>query len=275
MRRRTIALLIAVGLPLALVLYSFLESRRMPVVREATIGLPDWPKGAKPVTAVLIADIHIGNASMEPERLNDIVDQINALRPDLVLIAGDFIAGHQPNMADRVADGMSDALARLTPPLGTVAVLGNHDLWTGITVIRDALARAHVTLLSNEAVERGPIAIAGIDDHFTGQRDIDQAWGRVRRLPGARVALSHSPDIDYGLPKDASLLLAGHSHCGQVALPFYGPIVWVTRDRNRCGLIRQGKLNIIVTAGLGTSGVPFRLSAPPDLWMLHLGPVKR
>lgn len=267
-----IALLIVLGLPLMVALYSFLESRRMPVVREATIALPDWPKGAKPIDVVLIADIHIGNASTGPWRLNAAVDRINALKPDLVLIAGDLIFGHDPHMAARVGGDLGTALGRLQAPLGTVAVFGNHDIWTGPSDVEAALKRAHVTLLRNDAVRRGPVAIAGVDDPFTHHEDIGRSWSRARALGGATVVLSHSPDIDVDLPPEARLLLAGHSHCGQVFIPGYGALVAVTRDRKSCGLSRMGALRVIVTAGLGTSGLPFRLNAPPDLWLLHLRP---
>lgn len=272
MRRSAIALLIFIGIPFAMALYGFAESRRMPVVHEADVALPDWPAGAKPVTAVLIGDIHIGNASTGPQRLNAIVARINALRPDVVLIAGDLIYGHDPAMAARMAPDLSRALAGLRPRLGSVAVLGNHDLWTGADAVTQALTAAHTSVLRNDAVAIGPLAIGGIDDQFTGHHDIGRTWTQLKPLPGARIVLNHSPDVDIDLPPGTHLLLAGHSHCGQVRIPFYGAVVAVTRDRERCGIIREGALSIIVTGGLGTSGIPLRLNAPPDLWLLHIGP---
>jgi predicted MPP superfamily phosphohydrolase len=96
----------------------------------------------------------------------------------------------------------------------------------------------------------------------------------MRRLTGARLILTHSPDIAPNLPPQVSLLLAGHTHCGQVVLPLLGPISEVSRygARYRCGIRREGGRIVVVTAGLGTSGGPFRLGAPPDLWLLTLGP---
>ena len=273
MRGFVIAVLIVFGLPIAAAVYGFIEARHMPVLREAKISLPDWPSGEKPITAVLIADIHLGNTAMGAGRLREIVAQINALKPDLVLIAGDFIFGHEADMAARLGPDLTVALASLRARMGIIAVLGNHDVETGAPAVLRALDRAHISVLQNDAVRRGPITIVGIADYEMKQSDVARAYDHVDGLGGARVVLSHSPDVDDELPKGATLLLAGHSHCGQVRLPWYGPLVWVTRDRESCGLMHKKKdLTVIVTAGLGTSGLPIRLGAPPDLWLLHLGP---
>lgn len=254
--------------------YSFAAARRDPVVRTATVSLPDWPAGAPAVRAVLLSDIHIGTAAMRPARLERIVDQVNALRPDIVLIAGDFIFGHAPGSAARLGEPMVAPLARLRPRLGVIAALGNHDHWTGEGAVRNQLRRAGVTVVDNDAVRRGPLAIGVAGDDFTGRADIPATHAAMRRLVGARLMLSHSPDIAPDLPADVSLLLAGHTHCGQVLLPLLGPISDVSRygARYRCGVVREGGRTVIVTAGLGTSGGPFRLGAPPDLWLLTLGP---
>lgn len=256
--------------------YSFVEARRDPVVRTATIALPDWPAGAPPLRAVLISDIHIGTAAMGAARLERIVDRIDALRPDIVFIAGDFIYGHAPGSAARLGEPMVVPLARLRPRLGVVAALGNHDHWTGVNAVRDQLQRAGVTVVDNGAIRRGPLAIGVVGDDFTGRADIPATHRAMRRLAGARLMLSHSPDIAPALPADVSLLLAGHTHCGQVLLPLLGPISEVSRygARYRCGVARAPGRDVVVTAGLGTSGGPFRLGAPPDLWLLTLGPVR-
>jgi predicted MPP superfamily phosphohydrolase len=91
-------------------------------------------------------------------------------------------------------------------------------------------------------------------------------------LGGAKLILSHSPDVFPELPADIGLTLAGHTHCGQIAPPLLGPIVTASRYGRRfaCGLIREGGRSLIVTAGLGTSGLPLRLGAEPDLWLLTL-----
>jgi predicted MPP superfamily phosphohydrolase len=254
--------------------YAHEEARRDPVVRTATIQLPGWPAQAKPVRAVLISDIHIGSTAMDARRLARIADRINALHPDIVFIAGDMIFGHDPDGAAKLGNGLVAPLARLHAQLGVVAVLGNHDHWTGTTIVRGDLKRAGVTVLENDAIVRGPLAIAGVDDDYSHHADLPGTLARLRALRGARIVLTHSPDIAPLLPADTPLLLAGHTHCGQVVLPFYGPVSDVTRygARYRCGIRVEGKRAVIVTAGLGTSGPPLRLGAAPDLWLLTLTP---
>jgi predicted MPP superfamily phosphohydrolase len=265
------AILIAIALVAA---YAFAEAQSDPIVHRADVALTDWPAGARPVRVALLSDIHIASATMDAARLTRIVAQVNALHPDLVLIAGDFIFGHDPHGAVRFAPQLVEPLSKLNAPLGTIAVPGNHDHWTGLGTLRAALAKAHVTLLANQIAVRGPLAIVGIDDEYSHHAKIASTMAALGSARGAHVALSHSPDIAPLLPAALPVLLAGHTHCGQVVLPLIGPVSDVTKygARYRCGLKREGRRTTIVTGGLGTSGGPFRLGAPPDMWLISFGP---
>jgi predicted MPP superfamily phosphohydrolase len=255
----------------ALALYAFLEARRDPVVREASISLPSWPAGAAPVRVVLLSDIHAGTLATSPPRLARIVDQVNALKPDLILIAGDFTPGHDEIDAATVTAALAP-LRLLSARLGVFAVPGNHDHWTGLAAVRSALEATGITLLVNQAVALGPLAIGAVDDDYSRHARTAQVVAAVRRLAGARLVFTHSPDIAPQLPPDFTLLLAGHTHCGQAVIPFYGSLDPVSRydDRYRCGIVREGGRTVIVTGGIGGS-LPLRLNAPPDLWLLTLG----
>lgn len=274
-----LALLSAAGAVLFLI--AFREARSDPVVRELAVRPSDWPPGEPSVRVALLSDIHIGSASMNEARLARIVTQVNARRPDLVLLAGDFVFGHDPAEARRAAPGLR-ALAALRPRLGTIAVPGNHDHWTDWPAIRRVLEAAGVTVAANAAVRRGPLAILAVDDAFTGRDDGPAAMRSAGAIGGWPVLLSHSPDAMRRLPPGIPLILAGHTHCGQIVLPGLG----APADRGalngtrlydppyRCGMIReQGRL-LIVTAGLGTSGLPLRLGARPDWWLLTIGPAQ-
>ena len=276
MRKRLAAgaalLMIAIGLVAAMLW----QARSMPRVRETTVVLPDWPAGARPVTVALLSDLHVGSLTMDETRLARIVAQVNALHPDLVVLAGDFIAGHERVDAD--AAPQLAPLAGLVPPLGTVAVLGNHDYWTDPVRVAATLRRAGIAVIANDAVTRGPLVIGGIDDEPTGHDRIDDTVAAMRALPGAKVLLGHSPDNAPAMPADIALMLAGHTHCGQIALPVAGAIHTSSRYGRRyaCGVVREGPRTVIVGAGLGTSVLPFRFGAPPDLWLVRLhGPVSR
>lgn len=252
--------------------YMYSVALRDPIIRRANVQMPDWPVGTPPLKIVLIADVHVAGPDMPPARLSRIVDQINALRPDLVLIAGDFVSDKRT--ATKTYNG-SEALAplsKLRARLGTVAVLGNHDHWRGESEMLDAIKRSSIRLLSNDAVAVGPLSLGGADDAFTGNDDVRTTVGDMRMLGGARVLLSHSPDVMPAVPDDVSLVLAGHTHCGQIRLPLIGAMSTMSNygSRYSCGVVHDGAKRLIVSAGLGTSLLPLRLGAAPDLWLLTL-----
>ncbi|MGQ5525212.1 metallophosphoesterase [Chitinimonas sp. PSY-7] len=270
---RLLGVLVALGLSVGG--WAYWTAIADPVVREAVVALAGWPKGEPPITALLISDIHVAGPDMPPDRLVRIVAQINKLQPDIVLIAGDFISDKRT--ATRyypMHEGVAP-LAELKPRLGTFAVMGNHDHWRGTVEAHEALKAAGVRVLDNQAAVSGPLAIGGLDDAFTGQADLPATITAVRGLPGARILLRHSPDPFPNVPDDIGLMLAGHTHCGQIRLPIVGAIATMSDygDRYVCGLIRENGRTLIVGAGVGTSILPLRLGAVPDMWLIRLGPV--
>lgn len=267
-------LLLGMIVAVALFAWAHHNARIDPIVRRGQIGFRDWPRGTAPVRVAVLSDIHIGNESMDAARLRRIVGQVNALEPDLVLLAGDYIAGHRARTARTFAPHLVAPLAALRARLGVVAVMGNHDYDTDPGLILRALRAAGVRVLLNEAVPRGGLTIAGIDDLLHGRQDIPKTLAAVRRLPGVPIALSHSSTnalLDGGI----TLELVGHTHCGQVDLQPFGLTNAVAASNYRCGISRTSRGITLVTAGVGTSIVPFRVNAPPDLWLLTLGPAAR
>ena len=264
-------------LALALLGWMYWTAVRDPIVRETEVQLPRWPPGQPPVRAVLLSDIHVAGPDMPPERLARIVARIDGLHPDIVLIAGDFVGDKDVGTRRYSLPEIVAPLARLQPRLGTFAVLGNHDYWRDEDETRDALREIGVRVLDNEAARAGPLVIGGLEDAFIGHDDPRATTGAMRRLRGARLLLSHSPDPFPDLPGDIPLMLAGHTHCGQIQLPFIGAIFTESRYGRRyaCGRIDENDHTLIVTAGLGTSIVPLRLGATPDLWLIRLGPEQR
>ncbi|PHQ62784.1 MAG: phosphohydrolase, partial [Sphingobium sp.] len=111
-------------------------------------------------------------------------------------------------------------------------------------------------------------------DIYTRKVDMADTLAAMARIGGAPVILSHGPDVFPLLPDAPSLTLVGHTHCGQVALPFAG-IVYVPSKygtRYACGLYREDGKTMIVAAGVGTSGLPVRMLAPPDIWLVTIRP---
>jgi uncharacterized protein len=258
----------------ALIGWSYANILVDPTVRGVRIGMTDWPKDTAPVRVALISDIHVQGPDMPPERVARIVESVNARKPDVVLLAGDFI-GDRP-VASRYYSQAEIAapLSKLKAPLGVFAVLGNHDHGHGGPAMRKALESAGITVLSNTAQRAGPLTLVGIDDLVTRHANIPASVRAADALPGPTLAFTHSPDIVPKLGRKFPVVLAGHTHCGQVVLPIYGAIETASRygDRYLCGVIREQGRAIVVTGGLGTSLLPFRFGAPPDWWLITLGP---
>lgn len=273
MMRRTILALFALAVlgMAGLVALAIREARAEPIVRRATLGLAHWPAGAAPIRVALLSDIHLGGVAMDGARLARIVAQVNALHADLIVLAGDFVNGEDPGAARRVAPGLG-VLHRLQAPLGMVAVLGNHDYDTAPDAIALQLRLAGVTVLENAAVRRGPLVIDGAADSSQRRDDIARTVMHNAALGGVPVLVDHSPELIERVPRDIDLLLVGHTHCGQLVLPLVGPPIAFWPRRYRCGIVRDPTLTTVIGAGLGTSRLPLRLGAPPDLWLLTLGP---
>lgn len=253
----------------------------MPIVRRTEVALPfpaDAPR--RPVTVALLTDTHLSGPDGSPDRLARIVAQINALKPDLILLGGDYIGDDKGGAIYDARESIAP-FAGLRAPLGVVAVLGNHDSRSRLNQRalsaanwRAAFARIGVTLLQNGAVRRGPLAIGGLKDVYTRKIDLPGTLAAMDRVGGAPLILSHGPDIFPRLPDRVSLTLVGHSHCGQIALPFFGIVYVPSRygTRYACGLYREGRRTMIVSGGVGTSSAPMRMLAPPDIWLVTVRP---
>lgn len=193
-----------------------------------------------------------------------------------MLIAGDFTSGKRGSTRTYTVAQAIAPLAALKPRLGTFAVLGNNDHWAKAAQLRERLPRMGITLLENEAVVAGPLAIGGLSDVITGRGKLTPTLRALRRHAGPRILVSHSPEPLGQLTADIRLMVAGHTHCGQIAIPLLGtPITGSGQDeRYASGRVDEGARTLIVTAGLGTSMVPLRFGARPDMWFLKLGTSK-
>lgn len=247
------------------------EATSDPVVRTVRIELPELQG---PVRLVLMSDIHVAGPDMPPHRLARIVERVNRLQPDLVLIAGDFVSDKRSRSRTYSVTDAVAPLRKLKARLGVIAVLGNHDHWRDAQAMRWQLRRAGLRVLDNDAVRTGPLTIGGVDDPFTGHDQLARTIRMMRAKPPPYILLSHSPDIFPGVPDDVSLTLAGHTHCGQIRLPWIGAVSTMSAygERYACGMVKEQGRTLIVSAGLGTSILPIRLGAPPDLWAIELRP---
>lgn len=224
------------------------------IVERTTVALPGLPAG-NILRLALISDIHVAGPDMPPERVERIVTQVNALSPDIVLIAGDLVSEKRLATKIYTPEQIVSPLGALKAPLGVIAVPGNHDHWFDLPGLSAELRKHRIALLANEARQVGPLVIGGLDDAYTGRADVRTTLAAMEALKGARIVLSHSPDPFPDLPSSVSLTLAGHTHCGQIAYPWGAAPAHLSDhgDRYGCGRIdEQGKV-LVVGAGLGTS----------------------
>lgn len=236
-----------------------------PIVRKATLSLPGWPRDAAPIRVLLLSDIHAARPDMPLSRIARIVEIANAQKADAILIAGDVVCERW--LQRRVpTQEIVAPLSRLRAPLGVYAVYGNHDHWRGQAELRRFLKKAGIVPLRDEAVRVGPLILGGIDDSASDHSDFEGTLQKMRTLgAGPFVMLSHGTDYFDWMPPDLPLMLAGHTHCGQIGrfLPLLSKLP--------CGLVQKKGHRMIVSAGLGTSVFPVRFNAPPDMWLVTLG----
>jgi uncharacterized protein len=254
----------------------FIEPNQL-VVRRVEIVSEEWR--GPPLTIAVVGDTHVGGPHVDAARMGRIVKRINGLRPELVVLLGDYVNGHAEEAERTPAEnqelvGGIATFAALRARYGVVAVIGNHDVWYNRTVVTSALQDAGVAALWNRHIvvrrSGGAFVVAGLEDDTTSHPDFAAA------LDGApantdTIVISHSPDPFVDMPRGPALMLAGHGHCGQVMIPFIGRPILPLRNRNYgCGLIRERGEQMYVTAGIGTSIVPVRFLTPPEIVLITL-----
>lgn len=249
----------------ALIAFGYREATRDPIIRTAAFNDPDGPQNGRPIRVLLMSDAHVQGPETPPDRLSRIVDQANSLHPDIVVIAGDFVGDSILATKKYTVEQSVEPLRRLKAPLGAFAVPGNHDR-PDASELSHALELVGVHWLDDDAVEVGPIALGGFRPGYY------RSLRRLYRLQGTKVLVAHSPDQFARRNKAIPLMLAGHTHCGQIVLPIIGALATGSHYGTRflCGLIQEQGKTLIVTSGLGTSLIPLRIGAPPDMWLITI-----
>ena len=258
----------------ALGLFGWAEAAQDPQVVRYTVALAKLPPGTKPIRIVQLSDTHGSWIDMPPTRLQRIVDQANALHPDLVVLTGDYIGGKIVDWPHIRLEAVLLPFDRLQAPLGIYAVAGNHDTvyWT-----RHVLARTHVHFLVSDWVDAGPVTIAGANDLTNISIPGDESRTAVT---GARsdkplILIAHEPNYFAALPAEAGLMIAGHTHGGQIMLPWIGPLYLDDYlAAHRRGVFHEHGQTLVVSSGLGTSVVPIRIGVPPEIVEITLLPAQ-
>ena len=249
------------------------EPRRV-VVRRVTLELPRWPARWDGLKIALVSDLHAGSPHVDLDRVERVVEIAQSLKPDLVALLGDYVDGSSVMGTEMPAEAVAVLLGRLRAPLGTVAVLGNHDWAVDGDRVRGALRDAGIRVLENEAVAvHDDLYVAGLADNYHREVDVEAALASVP--DGAPTLLfSHDPDLFVRVPERVALTLSGHTHGGQFAVPGIRAVWTPSRfgERYAGGHVVEGGRHLFVSRGVGTSRLPIRLGAPPEVVLLELRP---
>lgn len=221
---------------------------------------------------VHISDIHMDGAWMTETRLDSIVSAILDVAPDAVAITGDYVT----RSAQRDGQNLINPLSRLSNTVMTVGVLGNHDHWTSKTIIREILDESGISNISNDVLtlERDGrlLHLCGVDDIWERQQRLDVV---LKALPpeGAAVLLAHEPDYadESATSGRFDLQLSGHSHGGQIVLPFIGaPITPPLGKKYPAGLYKVRNMLQYTTRGVGMLRPYIRINCPPEITVITL-----
>lgn len=241
-----------------------------PVVESVQIPISNLPDALDGFRIVQISDIHYYPFTTL-ELVDRAVQLANQLAPDLTVLTGDFVWHEVEPIFE-----LMPALAGLNAKYGVYASLGNHDLWTDVKVVTQAFEQEKLPLLVNQgmaiSVGKEILYLAGLDDGWSGKPDLAGAmadWSQE----DITVLLLHEPDLAprYAADKRIHLQLSGHSHGGQVRLPFYGALILPYLSwKYPMGLYHLDGMWLYTNRGLGTTNIPVRFNCAPEITELTL-----
>ena len=240
------------------------------LVSETDIFIRNLPARFEGFRITQLTDIHHSRI-LGLSEVRRVVTLAQQTKPDVFVLTGDYTTSYR-----RFIEPCAEALSALSAPEGVWAVLGNHDHYTDPELTRRALERNHISVLgnANTTFSRASdiIQLSGIDDWSWAGADWPRAFSGLRKnIP--TILLSHQPRVlDFDEAQNASLILSGHTHGGQINLPWLGPPArFATKDlRYARGLFRRGDTQLYVSSGTGVIGLPVRFGVRPEIAVLRL-----
>jgi predicted MPP superfamily phosphohydrolase len=276
-RRKFIGLAAAAGVA-AIAGDSFLIEPNHPRVVRLEIALRRWPAPLDGFIIVLLSDFHY-DPHFSAHPLKAAIGMVNALHPDLIVLTGDFVTypsfGGDEEKAAADAEPCAVLLQQMRATHGLWAVLGNHDCDTDADRVTNALISQGIPVLANRSVpiesKGARFWLSGLNDVLSRTSDLNATLATVPSEE-ATVLLVHEPDFaDHAARYPIDLQLSGHSHGGQVRIPFLPPLYLPHMARKYyAGLYKIGPLTLYTNSGLGTIELPIRLNCPPEITLLTL-----
>lgn len=242
--------------------WSFLIEPNLLITKNIIIENKDL-KGLKITVA---SDFHLKRH--DAKRLDKIVKKINNTNPDIIILLGDYVNGIS-KIQTLSLKKITDNLKKIECRNGIYAVLGNHDIWLNENEVTKCLQKANITVLNNEnrilTINGKTFTLAGTNDFTEGKADIVQALYKAQE---PIILMTHNPDIfeDF-VPQNVALTLSGHTHGGQVVIPFIGALIVPSSYGKKYanGLITEHNKKILITKGLGTTIFPIRFNCLPEI----------
>jgi predicted MPP superfamily phosphohydrolase len=252
----------------------FIEPGRL-VLHQETIRIDNWPAELSGLRVAVISDIHAGAWFVDNKKLRLIVERTNQLQPDLIVVAGDYMVSNTWHGERVEPEVIAAVLKDFRAPLGVYSVLGNHDWWYSGQKVRRGLEANGISVLDDEVVELkwrdSSFWLVGLADLWTRPQNISQT---IAKVPQGKpvIALTHNPDIFPRLPPSVQLLLAGHTHGGQVNFPIIGRPIEPSDfgQRYGAGHVFENGHHLFTTTGIGTSILPVRFRVPPEIVLLTI-----
>lgn len=284
----TICVLLLSGILLAV--WAFFVEPNQLFVTNYNLKVKNWSPKLNNFKIVAISDIHAGSNFIDEAKIRRIVELANAQNPDLIVLLGDYVAEQHFNRAElkMPLETAAENLKGLQAKYGVYAILGNHDEEYNAQLVRVALEKDGYRVLKNEAVsiqtENEKLRLLGVTDSskITNWGEANKATiaalDKLESKEGKIIILTHNPDAlacttgELPISPDAVLFLAGHTHGGQVRLPFIGTPVVPTNFKQKyvSGFVRDRRIDIFVTPGIGTSIMPIRFDVPPEISVLNI-----
>lgn len=250
--------------------YPVLIERNIVLVNRYRVLVRDLPASFHGFTIAHLTDLHLGFL-VSDSFIDGIVTRTNELQPDLIACTGDYV--HERNTRQEI-DRVWPFLARLRAKDGVYSVLGNHDHWADFERSLYWLEKTGQNIRhSSRIISRGTdrVYIGGAGDHLEDKQGIDKAFG-IAQDDGCKILLAHNPDtVDTEYSTRLSLVLSGHTHGGQVVLPFIGPPVLPVKNKKyTSGLIPVGETMLFISRGIGWAIYPVRFNCYPEIALLEL-----
>lgn len=260
--------------------YSAAEAKCLQVTR-IELPVPNLPSAFRGKTVAFLSDIH--HSLVVPRSYVDAaVEMTNMLLPDIVVLGGDYVTSglkYRWLEGEKYIEPCFDSLRELKSKMGNFAVTGNHDTHAGLGKVNAVMKAAGFWSIDNTgewlSLGNDRLRLCGVADLRTQVFDVRKALGDAKNSD-AVILVSHNPDMaERGLVDDrVGVMLSGHTHGGQVVLPFIGaPVVGLCSDykqKYRYGMVQGPRCRVFVTSGVGTLPPAFRLNCPPEIVLATL-----